>query len=60
MEAFGVDIYAKRRALLVLEKAGLIRVDRKPGHSPVVTILEVGDGDARSDFPNVSLSGRAS
>jgi hypothetical protein len=36
---FGLDRNAKYRALGWLEGAGLIRVERKLGRSPVVTIL---------------------
>jgi hypothetical protein len=36
---FGLDRSAKHRALGWLEGAGLIRVERKPGRAPVVTIL---------------------
>ena len=34
----GVDKETKRRALLDLEKAGLITVDRRPGRAPRVTL----------------------
>lgn len=36
---FGLDRHSKNRALAWLEKAGLIKVDRKQGRAPVVTIL---------------------
>jgi DNA-binding transcriptional ArsR family regulator len=36
---FGVDRNAKYRALALLERAGLIRVERRLGRSPVVTII---------------------
>lgn len=36
---FGLDRHAKHRALAWLEGASLIRVERKPGRAPVVTIL---------------------
>ena len=36
---FGLDRNAKYRALEWLERAGLIRVERKLGRAPVVTIL---------------------
>ena len=39
---FGLDRNAKYRALSWLEGAGLIRVERKLGRAPVVTILESG------------------
>ena len=41
---FGVDRHAKRRALLALEKAELISVDRRPGKNPVITITDVSRG----------------
>jgi DNA-binding transcriptional ArsR family regulator len=37
----GVDRDAKRRALTVLEAAGLVILERKPGRNPVVTIVEM-------------------
>jgi hypothetical protein len=45
---FGLDRNAKYRALLWLEEAGLIVVHRKLGRSPMVTILEYGDNDAKT------------
>ena len=36
---FGLDRNAKYRALAWLESAGLVRVERKLGRAPVVTIL---------------------
>ena len=36
---FGLDRYAKSRALRQLERKGLITVDRRVGRNPVVTIL---------------------
>lgn len=38
-DKFGLDRNAKYRALAWLEGAGLIRVERKLGRAPVVTIL---------------------
>lgn len=38
-EKFGLDRNAKYRALAWLEGAGLVRVERKLGRAPVVTIL---------------------
>lgn len=38
-DKFGLDRNAKYRALAWLEGAGLVRVDRKLGRSPVVTIV---------------------
>ena len=44
-DRFGLDRNAKYRALAWLEGAGLVRVERKLGRSPVVTILTL---EARS------------
>ncbi|MCP4780661.1 MAG: hypothetical protein GY877_07890 [Hyphomicrobium sp.] len=41
---FGLDCNAKYRALAWLEDAGLISVERKAGHAPLVTILEARSG----------------
>jgi DNA-binding transcriptional ArsR family regulator len=41
VERFGVSPPAKSRALTRLEKAGLIRADRRQGKNPLVTILKV-------------------
>ena len=38
---FGCDRNAKYRALAWLEGAGLVKVDRKLGRAPMVTLLEV-------------------
>jgi hypothetical protein len=38
---FGCDRHAKYRPLASLEGAGLVRVERKLGRAPIVTILEV-------------------
>jgi hypothetical protein len=38
-ERFGIGRHDKCRALATLEAAGLVRVRRRPGHSPVVTVL---------------------
>ncbi len=43
LERFSVNRKAKYKALSLLEKAGLIRVDRPPRKNPVVTILECPD-----------------
>jgi hypothetical protein len=42
---FGLDRNAKYRALHWLEAARLIEVERMPGRSPIVTVLEIGNGD---------------
>jgi DNA-binding transcriptional ArsR family regulator len=36
---FGLDRNAKYRTLAWLERAGLVRVERRRGRSPVVTLL---------------------
>jgi hypothetical protein len=46
VQPFGLDRNAKYRALQWLEEASLIRVQRKPGQSPIVTLLEL---EARQD-----------
>jgi DNA-binding transcriptional ArsR family regulator len=38
LEPFGIDRAAKSRALDALEKAGLIKAERKPGRWPIVTL----------------------
>jgi hypothetical protein len=42
---FSLDPHTVRRALLRLQQAGLIRVERKPGCSPIVTVLEAPKED---------------
>ncbi len=42
---FGLDRSAKYRALACLERAGLVRVQRKLGRSPIVTLLCHSIGD---------------
>jgi hypothetical protein len=44
VQPFGLDRNAKYRALQWLEEAGLISVQRKPGRSPVVTLLDLKVG----------------
>lgn len=39
MDSLGILIGAETRALRKLEHAGLVRVDRRSGHRPVVTLL---------------------
>ena len=41
-ERFGLDRNSKYRALDWLEQAGLVRVERKLGRSPLVTLLDPG------------------
>lgn len=38
---FGLDRNAKYRALACLEDAGLVKVERKLGRSPIVTLLQI-------------------
>jgi hypothetical protein len=45
LKNFGVDHHAKRRALVALEQAKLIAVERGK-RSPTVTIIEVAEGAA--------------
>ena len=45
LTAMGVDRFAKARALAALERAGLIKVERRPGRGPVVTLVEAPDGN---------------
>lgn len=42
--AFGVERHAARRALKLLEAAGLIRYETRRGRSPRVTVAEGGRG----------------
>ena len=51
-ERIGLDRNAKYRALLFLESAGLIKVRRKPGQSPIVSIRAV---EAPDDAPRTPL-----
>jgi hypothetical protein len=39
LKRYGVDRDAKRRALVRLEKAGVIRIERHGRHAPIVTLL---------------------
>ena len=41
---FGLNRKSKYRGMAALEKAGLIAVKRRPQKNPVVTVLEIGDG----------------
>ena len=45
LSEFGVDRYAKKRALDRLEEAGLVSVSQSTGRSPIVTILEISNDD---------------
>ena len=47
MLQFGVDRYARHRALRLLEAAGLVGVERAAGRLPVGTIIEVGPENAK-------------
>ena len=48
LKAFGVDRFAKSRALKTLEKANLISVERHAGRNPIVTILEFDNSGKES------------
>ena len=48
LKLFGVDRYAKYRALDCLKQDGLIKWDQRIGQSPRVTLLDVGDTDEGS------------
>jgi hypothetical protein len=45
LKLLGVTRFSKARGLLELERAGLIRIDRRQGKNPLVTILNPGQGD---------------
>jgi hypothetical protein len=45
LRKMGVERHAGYRGLEVLEKAGLIGVERHPGQSPLVTLLGVGEAE---------------
>ncbi|WP_141415255.1 hypothetical protein [Caenispirillum bisanense] len=45
LSAFGVDRFAKKRALDALEEAGLVLVKHQRGRSPQVRILTVPEAD---------------
>jgi hypothetical protein len=49
LDVFGIGAGSKHRGLEALEKAGLIKVERRLGANPVVTMLAVkpGGGDER-------------
>lgn len=51
LDRFGVKAGAGRWALAKLQAAGLVTVERKPGCSPVVTILETNSGDGQPPAP---------
>jgi hypothetical protein len=44
---FGLSRFSASRGLDELQRAGLVSIDRTPGRSPVVTILDVGAGSDR-------------
>ena len=50
LKPWRIDAATKRRALLDLENAGLIAVDRKRGRFPIVTILD-GDDLCADEYP---------
>ena len=41
LRRFGIDRHSAYRALKALENAGLVKVDRQAGRSPVVTLQDV-------------------
>jgi len=43
LKEFGVNRYAKARALKQLLKAGLISMEQGTGKSPVITLLDIND-----------------
>jgi len=45
LRAFGVDRHACYRALCALGSAGLVRIDRRRGKKPIITILSLGVAD---------------
>jgi hypothetical protein len=49
LAAMGIDADAKRRALSVLEQAGLVTISRRPGRNPDVTILAGGAVGSAAD-----------
>ncbi len=56
-ERFDVNRKAKYRALVALEKAGLIVVKRVPRRNPVVTIIEQEEQPADVDAPHGAGAG---
>jgi len=54
IDRFGIDRKAKYRGLSALEKAGLVRVHRKPRRNPVVTILDRPEPPAVGDDRDVN------
>ena len=53
LNQFGVDRHAKYRALVALEKAGLVRVERQKGKNPTVEILMAAES---TKAPQLSLT----
>jgi hypothetical protein len=51
LKPWGMNAASKRRALMDLENAGLITVDRRRGRFPIITILE-GDHLCADEFPS--------
>jgi hypothetical protein len=48
LRALGVTRHSAARGLKKLEAANLVRVERRPGRNPVVTVLDVPAGDDQS------------
>jgi DNA-binding MarR family transcriptional regulator len=60
LDRFGVNRKAKYRGLKQLEKAGLIKVDRRPRRNPVVTVLAVQrESLAESDHREVTVTAQS-
>lgn len=45
---FGMERRSVYKALSLLEKEGLIRVERAPGRNPIVTLLKARPGECKS------------
>lgn len=43
LRKMGIERHAAYRGLRALESAHLVRVERHPGRSPIVTILDIGE-----------------
>ena len=56
LKQLGVERNAGYRGLRVLEESGLVTVIRKPGSSPIVTILESAAVEKTMDLANTEIS----
>ncbi len=52
LEAFGLNRFSASRALIALERAGLVSVERHSGRNPTITILECEAGDCHERLLN--------